>query len=202
MSCTKFDGNQLKDFALGELDNEARRAVERHVDSCPACRDELARLQLTQDSLFALREEEPPRRIAFVSDKVFEPNWWQRMWRSGPQAGFASAAMLACAILAHGYLARPASVPVAQVDQREIDARIEAAVKARTEEILTRVVAAGEQRHQETLKLVNATQEKIEQERKADQASVEESYRWLQKYIASMRRESIAASMPSPGVGQ
>ena len=35
------------------------------------------RVRLTLDALSTLREEEVPRRIAFVSDKVFEPRWWQ-----------------------------------------------------------------------------------------------------------------------------
>ena len=32
---------------------------------------------LTQTALLSLADEEIPQRIAFVSDKVFEPRWWQ-----------------------------------------------------------------------------------------------------------------------------
>ena len=88
------------------------------------------------------REEELPRRIAFVSDKVFEPRWYQRFWRNGPALGFASAAMLSCAILVHAFnqpspVAPPSGVqPVAVAaaapdpapSQAEIYARVEAAV--------------------------------------------------------------------------
>ena len=46
------------------------------------CREELATLRLTLDTLSTLREEEIPRRIAFVSDQIFEPRWWQRYLES------------------------------------------------------------------------------------------------------------------------
>jgi hypothetical protein len=65
--------------------------------------EERERLANTVAALQAVPDEEPPRRIAFVSDKVFEPKWWQKF----PAWGFASACALAAAILAHGYLARP-----------------------------------------------------------------------------------------------
>ncbi|MGD1090363.1 MAG: hypothetical protein ABSB35_00065 [Bryobacteraceae bacterium] len=69
---------------------------------------ELATLRLTLDALSSLREEEVPRRIAFVSDKVFEARWWQVFLRPS----FAAALVLALAIVAHGFLVR-ASVDAA-----------------------------------------------------------------------------------------
>ena len=56
-------------------------------------REELELLQATRTALQALPQEEAPRRIAFVSDKIFEPRWWQRIWQSGPAMGFASSRM-------------------------------------------------------------------------------------------------------------
>ena len=44
--------------------------------------------------MLSLPDEEIPQRIAFVSDRVFEPSWWQTVWRSGPAMGFASAVLL------------------------------------------------------------------------------------------------------------
>jgi len=133
MMCAPFD---LKDYFFGELDAEQRESVERHVDACSACRSELEALSVTRSAVLCMREEELPRRIAFVSDKVFEPRWWQRFMTSGPQLGFASAAMLAVAIVFHA-LHAPATVPstptVAQVDQKldesEIARRVQAAVE-------------------------------------------------------------------------
>src|SRR5947209_5761289 len=106
MGCSPFD---LKDYFFGELSVADRRSVDHHVASCVACRDELETLQLTQTALLSVRDEEPPRRIAFVSDKVFEPKWWQTLW-TGPKVGFASAAMLSFAILAHGFIAAPKTI--------------------------------------------------------------------------------------------
>jgi anti-sigma factor RsiW len=132
----------VKAFALGEVGDLEKAACEQHLAQCQDCRDEVDRLHLTQSALLALPDEEVPRRIAFVSDRVFEPRWWQTMWRSGPVMGFASAAMLAFAILAHGYV-RPAPVfvtaPTAQIDtasiERNVDKRIQSAVAKAVVEI-------------------------------------------------------------------
>jgi len=99
-------------YALGEFTAPERREAEAHLATCEACRDELATLRLTLDTLSTLREEEVPRRIAFVSDKVFEPRWWQALW----SPAFASACVVAGAILVHGFSQPPASVPQAQID--------------------------------------------------------------------------------------
>ena len=66
-----------KAYVLGEMDAPAQRAAEAHASSCEACQEEVASLRITLDAMATLREEEMPRRIAFVSDKVFEPKWWQ-----------------------------------------------------------------------------------------------------------------------------
>ena len=128
MSCSPVD---LKDYFFGELAEAERLRMKEHVAGCSSCRSEVERLRLTQSALSSLRDEEPPRRIAFVSDKVFEPRWWQRVWRSGPQLGFLSASILAAAILVHGWT-RPAPVitPVsAGVSEAEVARRIQTAVK-------------------------------------------------------------------------
>src|ERR1700723_3609841 len=107
----------LKAYALDEVTRQERGIVEDHVRGCQSCREELDRLNLTRSALALLEDEEIPRRIAFVSDRVFEPRWWQTMWRSGPVMGFASASVLAAAILVVGF-ARPATVDTAQIEQR------------------------------------------------------------------------------------
>ena len=86
MTCSPFD---LKEYLFGELNAEQRESVDRHLLACPDCQDELAALSATRSAILCMHEEEPPRRIAFVSDKVFEPRWWQKMFASGPQLGFA-----------------------------------------------------------------------------------------------------------------
>src|SRR5215831_16827306 len=118
MSCESYD---WKAYVLGELDRPQRRDAETHATSCMACREELATVQLTLDSLSTLREEEIPRRIAFVSDKVFELKWWQRVFHPN----FAAACVIAGAILVHAF-ARPSEN--AATVQAQIDAAVNKAV--------------------------------------------------------------------------
>jgi anti-sigma factor RsiW len=130
VNCTNFD---WKAYALGELDPAGRAQAEAHANGCSHCREELAGLRLTLDALSTLREEEVPRRIAFVSDKVFEPRWWQRIW----SPAFAAGCVVAAAILVHAFV-QPAS----------IDQKIDSAV--------TKAVAETEQRHADELRNVLA----------------------------------------------
>lgn len=124
MSCESYD---WKAYALGELDRSARRDAEAHANACPACREELASLRLTLDALSTLREEEIPRRIAFVSDQIFEPRWYQRAFRSLATPNFAAACVIAGAILVHAFYA---SAPNQALVQAQIDAAVGKAVAA------------------------------------------------------------------------
>ena len=153
MSCSSAD---LKGYFLGELSPAERGPVEKHLGACAACREELERLDSTRAALAALAEETPPQRIAFVSDKVFEPRWWQTIWRSGPAMGFASAALLAAAILVHAY-ARPTA---ASVDTARMEQRIEQQVDVRTGAAVTKAVAAAEERQDQRITQAVATAEK------------------------------------------
>jgi anti-sigma factor RsiW len=116
MSCSFFDSKpeskpDWKAYVLRELGQDAHRQAEAHLAACSICHEEVATLRLTLDSLSTLREEEMPRRIAFVSDKVFEPRWWQRVF----SPTFAAGALVAAAILVHGAI-RPGQIPPAQLD--------------------------------------------------------------------------------------
>src|SRR5215472_8380288 len=138
MRCSPFD---LRDYLLEELATNDRRQVEKHVALCSSCREELQRLDLTQAALRSLPDEELPRGIAFVSDKVFEPSPWRRAWQafwgSSARLGFASAAMLSAALvvtaLNRAVPAPPVSTPVPQIDtarlEAEFDRRLHIAVQ-------------------------------------------------------------------------
>jgi hypothetical protein len=141
MSCKLHDSKpDWKAYALGELDASARREAELHAAACSDCQDELAGLRVTIDALATLREEEIPRRIAFVSDKVFEPSWWQRISQSFLRPSFAAGAVIAAAILVHAFVRPPvAPAPSPSVDTAAIEARITAEVDRRID---TQVAAA------------------------------------------------------------
>ena len=145
-----------KAYVLGELDAPACREAEAHAAACGACQEEAANLRVTLDAMATLREEEMPRRIAFVSDKVFEPKWWQAFLRPS----FAAAGVIAAAILVHAFVrpvAPPQNAPVAQIDASALEARVSAEVAKRLEEQLstamntavTKAVADARQRDEE-----------------------------------------------------
>lgn len=114
MSCLSPESKpDWKAYVLRELNQDAARQAEVHLTNCSDCREELGALRLTLDTLSTLRQEEVPRRIAFVSDKVFEPRWWQRAFNQTMfSPTFAAGVLVAAAILVHGSL-RPGQ---AQVD--------------------------------------------------------------------------------------
>jgi anti-sigma factor RsiW len=153
MSCSHECKPDWKAYLLGELGPEDRRQHEECASACPACREELATLRVTLDALSTLREEEVPRRIAFVSDKVFEPRWWETFLRPS----FAAGAVIAAAILVHAFVRPPAASVPPPVDTAAIEARITAEVSQRMEAqmaatVNTAVAAAVTQAVAETRK--------------------------------------------------
>jgi len=138
VSCKNLD---WKAYALGEMDSKARAEAEAHAHACAECREELADVRLTLDALSTLRDEEIPRRIAFISDKVFEPRWWQRIW----SPTFAAACVIAAAILVHAFV-RPVGM----------DQKIDTAV--------AKAVAETERRHAQDLQNVLAEYEILQKQ--------------------------------------
>jgi anti-sigma factor RsiW len=130
MKCSLLESQpDWKAYALGELDASARREAESHAAACSVCREELAAMRLTLDAMSTLRDEEIPRRIAFVSDKVFAPKWWQQLWNPT----FAAACVVAAAILVHAFMARPGD---SALQQAQIDAAVAKAVAHQTAETM------------------------------------------------------------------
>jgi anti-sigma factor RsiW len=185
----------LKAYVVGEVTRHERSVVEEHARGCQSCREELDRLNLTRSALASLEDEEIPRRIAFVSDRVFEPRWWQTMWRSGPTMGFASAALLAAAILVHGF-ARPVTPPAASpVDQAQIERSVDVAVAKAVDE------AQGKQAA-EFAKVLDATETRFKLQRQSDLATVQEAANYyrglLARFEVASNVSSNAVSNPGP----
>jgi anti-sigma factor RsiW len=109
----------LRDFAFDELPSDQRREMEEHLAACGDCALELDRLRVTTAALRILPDREIPQRIAFVSDQVFQPSVFARFWNSGARLGFASACVLAAAIVLSAWhvsaVYRPPSQAMAQV---------------------------------------------------------------------------------------
>lgn len=186
MSCSPFD---LKDFFFGELSEPERARVGAHLEECARCREELDRLGLTQAALHSVREEEPPRRIAFVSDQVFEPRWWQRLWNSGPRLGFVSASLVAAAILVHAFV-RPAplvTAPVPAVNAAAIEARINTETARRVDAAVQSALALSEARQAKKAgQLVEAVRRDFEFQRQADRVAFQDALTVMQKRYGGM----------------
>ncbi|MBL8178601.1 MAG: hypothetical protein JNK48_28265 [Bryobacterales bacterium] len=185
---------EIQAYILGELPAGKRTEMEQWLQANPGPALEAERLGLVVGALQRLPEEEPPRRIAFVSDKVFEPNWYQRLWASGPRAAFASAAMLAMAIVAHGVVTAPKSatpVVTAAVPQDVIAREVNAAVAKAVAQVRAQSDAQAQQ-------LVHAAlaeaEKKFAFERRADRLAVEATIETMHKqlnraiYVASYER--------------
>jgi anti-sigma factor RsiW len=180
-----------KDYLLGETPRGDRSALEQHLGSCAGCRQEVEAVKATLAILRAVPEQEPPRRIAFVSDPVFAPSWWQRLLSSGPRLAFASAAMLSVAIIAHGMLARDAQPPAApmvagqvrQLVDEEVARRLPAAVDERVRAELAPAVAELRARLDslETTRLAG-----LEHQRRQDLKSVESAFDYLERRLNTM----------------
>ncbi len=190
MSCSgNFD---LKAYVVGELARGERTVVEDHVRGCQGCREELDRLNLTRAALATLEDEEIPRRIAFVSDRVFEPRWWQTIWHSGPAMGFASAALLAGAILVYGFarpvapVAKAPAVDTAQIE-RQVEAQVSAQVNARLNEAVAKAVSDSETKQAaQFAKVLSATESRYAHQRQVDMAAFQQGEDYYQKQIGRM----------------
>jgi anti-sigma factor RsiW len=187
MSCSPFD---LRDYFFGELAEPERRQLESHVRNCSACHEDLDRLRITHSTMLALRDEEVPQRIGFVSDKVFEPSpvrrWWLSFWGSSGRLGFASAAMLSVALVVFTFY-RPVgtSPPIAsaQVDT----AKIEAQVAWRVGAAVAKAVAESEARQaRKTAEIVAATERRFQEQRKVDMDNVADEVSYLKRRYDGM----------------
>lgn len=194
MTCSPFD---LKDYFFGELNAGEMAEVELHAKACEACREELVALSATRSAVLAIGEEEPPRRIAFVSDKVFEPRWWQKLLSSGPQLGFASAAMLAAAIVFHAAhtptslapAAPVASAATAQTDHQKV---IEAEVAKRLDLAVKAALEQSEARQAERLLQV-VDSRLLDSDRRAAEMTV----RTIDHYMDINKKRSLIAKQAS-----
>ena len=197
MNCAPDD---LKDLFFGEIDARERKRVEEHLAACVSCQTEYDRLLLTQTALLSLPEEDLPRRIAFVSDKVFEPRWYQKLWNSGPKLGFAAAAMLSCAILVHALVpAAPQQTASFAPDNAKIQSIVQAEVDRRMTIEVKRVAAEFETRGDAKLQRVMAEQRKqFDFDRRAEMVALEAHYTVLQKKLNQM----YLASTSLPGGGE
>jgi hypothetical protein len=185
MSCTAFD---VRDYFLGELPEPERLQAARHIQGCENCASEFEQLTVMRAALSTLREEEPPQRIGFVSDKVFEPSpvrrWLGSFWLSGARLGFASAAMLALAV-AYSASHRPAEKVV-------VETRTVAAAQPDIQGIVSKAVADAEARQEKkTQALLAAAEVKHKVEQQALSAQLAVSFDMIEKRRRVLRASAL-----------
>jgi anti-sigma factor RsiW len=180
----------IKDYLLGEASGPARSEAEAKLAADPEARNEYARLEHARAVLLSVPDEEPPRRIAFVSDKVFEAKprpWFQ--WFAHPS--FAAGLMLAGALLAHGVLMRPE--PRVIVEKAAVGAPVN--VDAIVAQAVARQAAVQERRVAQLVEAaVAASEKRFEYQRASDLARMEENLTEIRKYAA---RDYAAANFRS-----
>ena len=194
MSCSSVD---LKAYVLGEVNRQEQTACESHLAACLSCRQEVEQFNLTKTALLSLPDEEIPRRIAFVSDQVFELKWWQSIWRSGPAMVFASALLLSSAIFVHAYTRPiPAAAPAAQIDSRQMQAEVDQRVQA----AVTKAVADVEKREDaKSAQILAAAERRYKSEREADRVAAQQI---VSLYQNKMGRLLMASNYPAPRTDQ
>ncbi len=183
MTCSGID---LNAYHFGELNGSERIAAERHVRDCAACSEELDRLAALDSALRMLPTEAMPQRISFVSDKIFEPRWYQRFFNPGPAWGVAAGFLVICG-LGLNLMYRPEPLIVSRttrVGAREVEALVEAEVARRMDgavkAAVAQAVADSEVRQRKVFK---ADLEKVELDYQAQVLAVRENVAFLQKKL-------------------
>jgi anti-sigma factor RsiW len=194
MSCSPFD---LRDYIFGELPADARGQMDLHTKTCSRCREELESYRATEFALRAVPDEEMPKRIGFVSDRVYEPSavrrWWDAFWNSAPKLGFASAAMLSVAIVT-STVQRPAPpAPIAAVQPAAFDeAKLRDRIAHEVSVAVEKAVAESEARGQErSAKLLAAAERRYADLRKGDMEAVSQNFAIMEKQVRNYYRASV-----------
>lgn len=191
----------LNAYALGEGTAAEREAAAAFLAANPEEHDEFERLQYALTALGSVRDEEIPRRIAFVSDPVFEPSLWQRFWSSTPRLAFAGLSMVAAAVTAHGYLMRPIAPQViyqqASANAPAID--VDATVRRAVNDAVAAVEARSDARMKQEVSLaVAATEKKFTQEIQLMSATMQENETILRKQLNRMYVTNAGLSVGVP----
>lgn len=186
----------LRDFAFDELPADQRREMEQHIRACDDCATELDRLRMTTAALRILPDREIPRRIAFVSDEVFQPSIWARFWSSGARLGFASACVLAVAMLVSAWRV--------SIVYRPAQPMVQAATSVSPDQVQASITRAVAQTRAEDAKLIQTAVADAEHKRdaryRAQMVALEENFDLLRR-TTNLSYARLGAS-EFPGAGQ
>src|SRR5208283_3387304 len=169
------------------------------------------RLKATTLALRSVPDEEPPVRIRFVSDRVFEPSWWQRLNPFGgpgllAHAALAISTLAAAAIIIStqwgGFAARPAAnVRAVQVDQAAFDQKVQQSVDARLNVAVAQAVREAEARQDVKFRGMLAEYHKQQQQ---DEEKLVHQVEAAWRYEDQLKTRALYAALEKPanGAGQ
>jgi len=197
-TCSRAD--DLRDYAFEELAAPERRSMEQHLAECADCAADLTDLRLTTAALRALPDREIPQRIAFVSDKVFSPSpvarFFGGFWNSAARLGFASACLVAGALVISAYHRPPAPEQTA-APAADVSALVAKQVNAAVESAVARVRAEDAQL---TRAALDNADRKHEREHRMLMLTMKDSLDVVQKRLGVYTLAS--AELPRGGEGQ
>lgn len=210
------NGRDLRELVFGDDLARTPEAELQAINEHPESQAELNRLLELRETLLSLEDEEPPRRTVLVGAPAETPvAWWKRFASFGsPSWNFAGALALAIAVLAHGWMARPAGEEVtarelaaselapqtsaaaataAPLDANAVNARIDAAVEERLAAAIVRVKTELRQEHQQEAKrLVNAAEQRLEREHDQEMYQMREAVAFIQKKYGRQMVANVA----------
>ena len=191
------------DYLLEDCPPEVRAEMDRHLEGCPSCAEELS---LHRQTVALLERgdpsEEMPRRIALAAEPL-RP--WAAFWRNSARLAFAGGGLLCLAVallavsratltyengafrLAFGPAA-PATVAEAPSTATQTATLDRAAVER---QIAEAVAATRAEMQESTEQLVQAAAARIEQQRQQDFKALAESFRYFEANQTLMWKEQV-----------
>lgn len=192
----------IRALLFDNLPEAEKERLRGHVAGCEACQVETERLKATTLALRSVADEEPPIRIRFVSDRVFEPSWWQRL---NP---FASPGLLAHTALAlttlaaaailismqWGYAAR-AKAQAQPLDQASFDQKVQQAVDVRLNGAVALAVREAEAHQDVKFRGMLAEYQK---QQKQDEQKLVQQVEAAWRYEDQLKTRALYAAMEKP----
>src|SRR5271166_385345 len=195
----------IRALLFDSLPEAEKVRLRAHLAGCEACRVEAERLKTTTLALRSVQDEEPPVRIRFVSDRVFEPSWWQRL---NP---FASPGLLAHTALTVSTLAAAAvlittqwagsaahlSAPAraASMDHAAFDQKVQKAVDARLNVAVAQAVRDVEARQDVKFRGMLA---EYRQQQQQDEENLVKQVEAAWRYEDQLKTRALYAALEKP----
>jgi hypothetical protein len=183
---------------LPEVEKESLRA---HLAGCGSCQMEAERLKATTLALRSVADEEPLVRIRFVSDRVFEPSWWQRLNPLGSTGWLAHAALAIPTVAAAVFLIAmqwghfPNTSVTPEMDQAAFEKKVQQAVDARLSVAVAQAVREVETRQNAKFQGMLAEYRKQQQQ---DQDKLVQQVQAAWRYEDQLKTRALYAALEKP----